>query len=375
MVDQQPFPRPQGRLDAQTGQRYVTHSDGAPPLPPPGGYRGAARPRGAALVGGPPVAGAPIALAPARVKPSLFAWIAFSAAAAFALTLVVMLVFGAADVVYSAAVIALQLLVVTALVAALFSPRGRTLGAWGLAIALLLNVGTVGALAAMRTTAHGLEAQQKTEQQRHQEAFPGVAGEDASATLARPSLEEVRTLWDQISSEIRSELTDRFGYTWTPAPAEDIRPERNGYGGESMLVRYTSTTWSTNEALDDYDTKLAVLDTIDDVLARHDWWELYAFNDPASGMDPDLLEKFYGSDDPRTQVTWEWYTEDPSGAIAFYASIVDLSNDPDGEWTADRQVQHEKTGEPIEGLRISFYAERLLKDSDREEFERRMAEY
>ena len=368
-----PAPKPQGRLDAHTGQRYLTRSEGAPPLPPPGGYRGARRVRGPEPAG--PGAAEPGAVVPARPRPGVLGWIALGVSALFAAALILLLAFGATDAIYSATAVVLQLLVVGVLVAALLTPRGRVLGAWGLALALMLNVGTVGALGAMRTSAEGGYAGAKTDEERHLEAYPGISGEPAETTLSRTSLEDARALADSLSAEIRDELSAEYGFTWTERPAEDLRPERNGHGGESMLVRFTSATASTNEPIHDYETKLAVMDSIQGVLTRHDWWELYAFNEPGSGMDPSLLEKFYGSDDPKTQVAWEWYTQDPTGDVAFYASIVDLSQDTTGDWREDREVQSGQTGEPVEGLQISFYAERLLSEADHAEFERRMAEY
>ncbi|GAA1723226.1 hypothetical protein GCM10009746_00710 [Microbacterium paludicola] len=363
-------PKPPGRLDAHTGHRYVTRSEGAPPLPPAGGYRGARR------IAGPAFSVPVIAEdTPERPRPGLFGWIARGVSALFALALIVLLALGATDAIYGATVVVLQLVVLGVIVAALFTARGRTLGAAGLAVALLLNVGTVGALSAMRTSAEGGYAGTKTEEERRLEAYPGIKDEPVSETLARPSLEAVRETSDALSKEIRDRLTAEYGFTWTDAPPEDLRPERNGYGGESMLVRYTSTTWSTNEPVSGTQRKTAVMHAIEDVLAEHDWWGMYAFNDPESGMDPALLEKFYGSADVDTQVGWEWYTEDPSGEIAIYATITDLANDTTGEWRTDAEAQSAKTGEPLEGLQIAFYAERLLSEADREEFENRMAEY
>ncbi|WP_238439477.1 hypothetical protein [Microbacterium sp. JZ31] len=368
--DPPPAPRPDGRRDAHTGHRYVTRSDGAPPLPPPGGYRGARRvptptgPSAETVPGTPP-----------RRRPGPLGWIALGGSAAFALALLVLLALGATDALYGATIVALQLVVAGVIVAALLTVRGRPLGAAALAVALLLNVGTVGALSAVRTSAEGGYASGRTAEQRHLEAFPGIEGEPATETLARPSLEEVRETADRLSREIRERLSAEYGVSWTAAPAEDIRLERNGYGGESMLVRFTSTTWSTNEPVSGTERKTAMLRTVGDVLSSHDWWDMIAFNDPASGLEPAIRERFYGSADLDEQVAWEWYTEDPSGEIAVYATVTDLANDTTGEWRTDRETQSARTGEPIEGLQISFSAERLLSEADRDEFERRMAEY
>jgi hypothetical protein len=350
-------------------------SEGAPPLPPPGGYRGARRVPWPAPGEQPDAPSTGPGGASTRPRPGALGWTALAAGALFALALLAMLALGATDALYGATSLVLQLVVVGLAVAALVTRRGRVLGAAGLALALVLNVGTVGALSAMRTSADGGYAGARTEEERHLEAYPGIEGEPADAALARPSLEQVRETADALSTEIRERLSEEHGVTWTAAPDEDLRPERNGYGGESMLIRFTSTTWSTNEPVQGEQLKSAVMRSIADVVAEHDWWGMVAFNDPQAGLDPAILEKFYGSADPAEQVVWEWYTEDPAGDISLHATITDLANDADGTWRTDREVQNAQTGEPVEGLQISFSAERLLSEADRDEFGRRMAEY
>ncbi|GAA3669556.1 hypothetical protein [Microbacterium marinilacus] len=369
-----PEERPEARRDAHTGRRYVTRSDGAPPLPPPGGYRGARRVPTAAPVA-PPQREAPEASAPSRNGPGALGWTSLGVSAAFALVLLSILAFAGADVIYGTTVIALQLVVLAVVVAALAIRRARSLAAVALSLTLLLNVGTIGAVSAMQTTAASADAGAKTDEERRYESYPGIAGEDASTALARPSLEEVRELSDALSAEIREALSDEYGLTWTEAPGEDVRPERNGHGGESMLVRYMSPTWSTNEPVSGTALKTPVMRSIEDVLARSGWWAMWSFNDPASGLDPSILEDLYGGDDIDEQVAWEWYTSDPSNEIVVYATITDLSRDTTGEWRADREADSRRTGEPLEGLQIRFYAERLLSEADRDEFERRMAEF
>ena len=176
-------------------------------------------------------------------------------------------------------------------------------------------------------------------------------------------------------TDIREELSAEFGYTWTPAGEEDIRPERNGYGGESMLVQRSSAAWATNEPVQDYARKQEVMRVIDRVLARHGLWGLASLNDPSSGLDPSMLAKLYGSDDPRTQDTWEWYSDNYPDPLRFYATIYDLSNDPSGEFLAEREAQKAQTGEPLEGLQIFVYSRQLLSEADRDEFQKRIQDY
>ncbi|MEJ1922606.1 hypothetical protein [Microbacterium sp. KHB019] len=351
--------------------RYLAGAEGAPPVPPPGGYHGARRrtaPAAAPLVS--------TAEAPAEKQPAnAIGWAALLAAILFALTLLGALLAGATSLIYGVTMLTVQLVVVGVVVAALFTARGRALGASALIITLMLNVATMGAASALQTSASGSYGGQKTAEQKHEEAFPGVKDRSSSEILAQPSLEEVREQSDATLAEIRRRLSDRFGYTWTEVAPEDLRPERNGYGGESMLVQYISVPWATNEPVQDYERKLDVMEVIDEVVTERGMYGMYSFNDPSSSLDSTILQRFYGSSDPRTQHTWEWYTDNYPDPLRFYAVIHDLSNDPAGELRAEREADSAKSGEPLEGLQIYFLAPELLSEADVEEFEERLQEY
>ncbi|WP_136053641.1 DUF4064 domain-containing protein [Microbacterium sp. K24] len=358
--------------------RYLAGTEGAPPVPPPGGYRGARRQQGP--VAGPvppaPVPGAPATLDVEKKPANALGWIALSAGILFALILLVTLIAGGTDVLYGVTMLALQLIVVAVIIAALFSARGRMLGAIALVVTILFNVATVGGMSALQTSASGNYEGVKTDEQKHAEAYPAIKGTDPQQTLSQQSLEEVRAQSDELFADIRERLTSEFGFTWVQVGDEDLRPERNGYGGESMLVEYTSTGWATNEPVQDYAQKLDVMAAIDDVVIEHGLWDLYSFNDPSiSGMDPSVIAKLYGSDDPRTQDTWEYYTENYPDPLRFYANIYDLSHDEDGGFLTARQAQSARTGEPLEGLQLVVIASGVLSEADRAEFEKKLAEY
>lgn len=354
--------------------RYISRSDGAPPVPPPGGYRGARR-DASAPAARPVIAASAPAEEPKKPSNTL-GWIALAVSILFALILLGTLIAGGTDILYGITMLALQLVVVATIVAALFSPRGRKLGAIALIVAVLFNVATVGGISALQTSASGSYEGVKSTAQKHAEAYPGIKGTDTQQTLSQQSLEEVRAQSDALFADIRARLTAKFGYTWTPVGDEDLRPERNGYGGESMLVEFTSASWATNEPIQDYDRKLEVMAVINDVVVQHGLWSLYSFNDPAnSGIDPTMITKLYGSDDPRTQTTWEYYTENYPDPLRFYANIRDLSNDQDGGFLATREAQNARTGEPLEGLQLTVIASGVLSEADRAEFQTKLQEY
>ncbi|WP_449407214.1 DUF4064 domain-containing protein [Microbacterium maritypicum] len=357
--------------------RYVAGTEGAPPVPPPGGYRGARRPSGGVT----PLPAVPGAIGSATAEPEVrtpanaLGWIALIAGILFALVLLVTLAVGATDALYGITMIALQLVVVAIGVGALVTSRGRTLGAVALAIALVVNVATIGGVSALRTSAAGGYEGIKSEEQKHEEAYPGIKGTDPEQTLRQQSLEQVQADAESLFTDIRARVTAEFGYEWVAVGDEDFRPERNGYGGESMLVEYTSASWATTEPIQDYDRKLAVMDLIDDVVAEHGMSYLYSFNDEFSGIDPSMIAKLYGSEDPRQQHTWEYYTENYPDPLRFYANIYDLSKDPTGDFRTAREAQSARTGEPLEGLQITVIASAVLSDADRAEFEEKLKEY
>lgn len=356
--------------------RYVAGSEGAPPVPPAGGYHGARRSSTPPLPSGAPVPPViTVEAATEKQSANLIGWVALTAGILFAVVLLAAMLAGLTDVIYGVTMLTLQLVVVAIVGTALFSPRGRVLGASALIVTLLFNIATVGAMSAVQTSASGSYEGEKTDEQKHEEAYPGIKDLSSSEILAQPSLEEVREQSEAALAEIRTRLSDEYGYTWTEAGKEDLRPERNGYGGESMLVQYTSVPWMTNEPIQDYDRKLAVMRVIEDVLYEYDMYSMYSFNDPSSSLDDSILEKFYGSTDPRTQNTWEWYTDNYPDPMRFYAVIYDLSHDSSGDFLAEREAQSQRTGEPLEGLQIYFLAPELLSEADRDEFETRLKEY
>ncbi|WP_433675728.1 hypothetical protein [Microbacterium gorillae] len=378
-----PTPVPDG--PERPGSRYVTSSDGAPPVPPPGGYRGARNPdlekaRHALvspvdLLARPVASPAPVADGPRPLR--RVGIVALVAAIGWAVVLLGALAVSATDFLFNLNVVVIQLLIVGVIVASVILRDARRLGGIALAIALVFNVVTIGGVSAVRTAAQGSYEGQKTEQQKLWERYPGVKGMSTTEIKAQPSLEEVRARTEEILTAVRERLSADYGVTWVQQPVpEDISPERNGYGGESMLRTYTSTIWSTNEAITDNALKLQMMHTIDDVLFSYGMSQYYPVNDPAeSTIDPSIIEKMFGSTDPDLQAQWEWASYDYDTGGWFYGDLYDLSKDTTGRFRTERQADHDRTGVPMEGLSIMLRAEKLLSESDVATFDQRMSEY
>lgn len=362
-------------------QRYIAGTEGAPPVPPPGGYRGAKRQQSAYVSPAPAPATAgysagETAAAAIEKKPSsVFSRIVLAVAGLFAGILLIVMIAGGTDLLYGVTMFALQLVVVGLVVAALVTSRGRMLGSIALVITLLFNVATVGGLSALRTSAAGTYDGMKSDQQKHEEAYPGIKDIDPQEALDQQSVEEVRAAAADLFADVRDQVTAQFGYQWVQVGDEDLRPERNGYGGESMLYEFATEGWATTEPIHDYATKVAIMDLIDQIVVDHGMYGLYAFNDPSeSSIDPSVMTKLYGSDDPHTQHTWESYTENYPDPMRFYADIYDLANGDDS-FRSTRDAQNARTGEPLEGLQLVVIASAVLQEADREAFEKKLEEY
>lgn len=360
--------------------RYVGGAEGAPPLPPPGGYAGAARARGGldAAAGLPQASGAtytdPSAVARKQGVNAL-GLAAISATAIFAVILLLLMLAGGTDALYGVTLLVLQLAIVGLIVAALLTPRGRMLGAIALAVSLVFNVATVGAMGALQSAANQAYDGTKSEQQRHEEAYPAVKDHSPQDALSGPSLEEVQAEGDALMAAIRTRVSERFGYTWVQNGTADVSPERNGYGGESMLQKYTSTVWTTEQPVQDDARKREVMQVIGEVLVERGMSDLYSLNQVGTGISPDMVAKLYGSTEPARQHTWEYYSDTYPDPMRFYAYAYDLSNDPTGEFRTQREAIATQTGEPLEGIQLVVFARRVLPEADRAEFEQRLQEY
>lgn len=359
--------------------RYVGGAEGAPPLPPPGGYVRPGLARGGldAAAGLPPASGDVSYSAPpsAAKGTNAIGLAAISTTVVFALILLLLMLAGGTDALYGVTLLVLQVVVVGVIVAALLTRRGRMLGAIALALTLVLNVATVGAIGAVQSAATHAYDGTKSEKQRHAQAYPGVKDQSPQEALSGPSLEEVQREGDALMAEVRRRVSDRFGYTWVQSGAVDVSPERNGYGGESMLQRYTSTMWTTAQPVQNDVRKREVMQVIDEVLATRGMDSLYPLNEAGTGISPDLMAKLYGSIDPARQHTWEYYSGTFPGPLRFYAYAYDLSNDPTGQFRIQREALAQQTGEPLEGIQLLVFARRVLPEADRAEFEQRLREY
>lgn len=357
---------------------YVSNTNGAPPLPPPGGYRGSSRAaqvtsyRDAALAERVETA----TIERSRHKFHWAGWIALSTAVLFALVLGGIALTGTSNTLFSTTVFVVQLLVIAAVIAALAIKRARTLGIAALTIALLVNVATVGSASALQVASSGSYVHERSPAQQHEHAFPGVEGHEADEILLQPSLEEEREKIAELFQAVRGELSREYGVTWTQVTDESTRHMRNGRGGESMLYTASFAGWMTNEPIHDLDLKYAMFGTAADVVWAHGFDIPYAFNLDDGTIPPSQMENLYGGLVPEEQVLWSQATwEGWSTPTVVYLDLLDLSRDTTGDFTRGAEGSRARPGDPIEGFRLAAISEPLLKQADRAEFVERMRDY
>ena len=192
------------RANRRLGRDYVSGHEGAPPLPPEGGYRHERR------FPDHPFAGNPVAPAPKPRGPRShpLGWVALATALVFTFLLGLALLAGESQLVLSPGVIFAQVVVAIVIGLAFFLPRGRLLAGVALTIALVCNVGTAAALGAMFPQTTGDVSGTLDQKQRNRLSYPGVKGVDNHAVLNAPSLEEVEAQTNALSAQIRQRLSD-----------------------------------------------------------------------------------------------------------------------------------------------------------------------
>lgn len=356
-----------------TSNRYVANSEGAPPVPPPGGYRGAQRNRTPQLPPG--TSTPPGGSVDAKKKRVWMGRAALIVAVAFAVVLLIVWNVGGSHTLYGFNMLAVQIAVLAFILVALFTPGARKWASGALALSLLMNVATVGAAGAVTSAYTGNYENLKSDEQKFWEKYPGIKDQEPVYLIGAPSVEEYKADADELLLSVRERLTTDFGFTWTD-PTDDMRrPIRNGYGGESWFFTYTSEKWMTNEAVHGVSDKTAVVNSINSVVDEFGYDELYSLTQPGY-RDDKVLEQLFGSAEPTEQVIWEFYTGDYEANFTLYVQIVDLSMDnADGTFRKDREDWNKRSGEPLEGVNIYVVTGPTISESDEAAFDELLGEY
>lgn len=359
------------------GMNYVSNSEGAPPLPPKGGYHGASRVAQAnqLLTAESPHLTTATIEKPRR-KSHWLGWAALGVAVVFALTLGVLVLVGTSNAIFSLTALVVQLLVVAVVIAALATRRARRLGLAALTVALIVNVATMGTVGALQIASNGSYGAEKSPVEQYSQGFPGVDGFSKEEILALPTLEEERNSIAAVFTAVREELSLEYGVTWTQTGTEDRRLMRNGRGGESMLYTATFDSWTTNEPIHDLALKEAMLTTATNVLGGYGYYEPLILNHSDGTIPEAQMENLYGGVNPEDQVLWSRVTwENWNTPSAIYLEVSDLSRDTTGEFRRSAEARQAHPDDPIEGFSLFAVSEPLLSEKDVDEFKERMRAY
>lgn len=360
------------------GSNYVSNTEGAPPLPPVGGYHGASR---AAQVSqqlrtAHTAQVSTATLERPRHPNHWLGWTALGAAILFALTLGVLLFASTSEAIFSLTMFVVQLIVVALVVAALVTKRARRLGIAALTVALLVNVATMGSIGAVQMASTGNYDTNTSPAEQYSQGFPGVDGYSKDEILAQPTIEQERRNIAAVFTAVRDELSSVYGVTWTQTGAEDRRHMRNGRGGESMLYTVTFDSWTTNEPIHDLELKEAMLHTAADVFSGFGFYAPLHLNENDGTIPESQMRNLYGGVYPSEQVLWSRVTwEDWNTPSAVYFEITDLSRDTTGDFRRAAEARRANPNDPIEGFSLAALSEPLLSENDIEEFTERMQAY
>lgn len=360
------------------GARYVSNTEGAPPLPPTGGYRGTSRATQlhAASVQQAAAQTETATLDRPRRRHHWLGWAALGTTILFACALTIIAFVGTSSTIFSTTMLVIQLLVLITVVSAVVIRNARKLGVAALTVALLANVATFGSLSALQAVSTGAYAVERSPAQQRNQTFPGVDGYSEYEILSARSYEEEGAAVAEIFTKVREELSREFGVTWTQTGDEHGRLMRNGRGGESMLYSATFPSWTTNEPVRDFDQKLAMMSTASQVFIENGFAYPYSFNTDSDRLPESQMMNFYGGLVPEEQPVWTSVTwESSTSRSTIYLEIWDLSLDTTGDFRDGAEARRTNPGDPVEGFMLSAIAEPLLKEADVDEFTDRMASY
>lgn len=206
----------------------------------------------------------------------------------------------------------------------------------------------------------------------HWRGYPGMAGVDVQETLSGPTPEEGFAAGQSIIAEIRAGLTREFQLQWVPVPNEKTAEaftgrSQNYFGGESLLTGVNSPPSQSTSVPRAWADKQHAIEVIGDVSAR------YGYTSPAidtyDGWSEEDRVRELGGATPETRVLVSGVAQGPAGQWLRF-EFLDLSHDTDGRFR-ERFTQDEGVGPTAGYVSISYGANGLLPEEDREEFRER----
>lgn len=203
--------------------------------------------------------------------------------------------------------------------------------------------------------------------------YPGVAGLHPEDILQGPAVEEGYAAGQGMVAEIRAELTRELALEWAPVPegpdAEHFHERtQNYFGGESLLTVINAPVSQGTNVPRAWADKQRAIRIIGEVTARYGYAApaLHSFD---LWTEEDRIRDL-GENTPETQVIVSGIVQGPAGQWLMFA-FQDLPKDTEGRFK-DRLKPAEGSEGKLDSLSMSYGADGLLREADREEFKRRL---
>ncbi|MBX3094655.1 MAG: hypothetical protein KF680_09020 [Cryobacterium sp.] len=201
--------------------------------------------------------------------------------------------------------------------------------------------------------------------------YPGVGGTPMADILDDDSVERIGERFEEVAADIRTSITAEFGFDWVQHGEPELRDRTNRFGGTSMLQQYRGPAWQTLGTLRDIDDKQRLLELVAPIIEAH------GFGTPElrNTMGPDAVPE-YGDFLLEDQGRWVLSARPPETTRGeLRVTILDLARDRTGGLAAGSADDIASRGYEREYVSIMFVGDLMLREADREEFERRSLRY
>lgn len=207
--------------------------------------------------------------------------------------------------------------------------------------------------------------------------YPGIAGLDPEEVMQGPTPEAGYEKGQAMVAEIRTALTRKLKLEWAPSPDahDDAEPfvdrVQNYFGGESLLTVVNAPTAQSTSVPRSWANKERAIRIIGEVAGR------YGYSAPELERLDEWTEedriRDLGGTVPETQVIVSGSVHGPAGQWLMF-TFQDLSKDTNGRFR-ERFEPLGESGWQVDTLSLSYGANGLLREKNREEFKKRLAPF
>ncbi|CAI3800406.1 hypothetical protein NKCBBBOE_02578 [Pseudarthrobacter sp. MM222] len=207
--------------------------------------------------------------------------------------------------------------------------------------------------------------------------YPGIAGVDPQKVLQGPAPEVGYAAGQDMIAAVRAALTAELGLGWTPPTdgRDDVDPFadriQNYFGGKSLLTAVNAPPSQSTSVPRAWADKQRALEIIGTVIARHGY-SAPAIDTFDQWTDEQRVSDLGGST-PKAQVIVSGMAQGPAGQWLSF-TFQDLSKDITGRFK-ERLAHPSRPDSQLDTLSLSYGANGLLRDADREKFKERLVPF